>query len=126
MAVPFRPIESDLPTGWIFLALLVGWLLLMFFLKIIRLRRNRKVLKYVHESCRLGLEIASWIKHNVKDGAPIEVLNGPEITVLYQRDQELYDKIIKLYPEWKKNQVPPLEMHKHLFEIAQGKYKKSH
>ena len=92
----------------------------------IRIRRKTKVLELIRESVQISHQITKCIWENVKDGLLVSILNHPELEVLFKKDQELYDRIIKLDPKWGNTIIPPFEMHKHLIELAQGKYKQTH
>lgn len=100
--------------------------ILLYFINNFLIKRSTETTKLIKESTKTGSQIVVWIKENVKDSFPIEVLNHPELLLLFQKDQELYDRICELDPEWRKTAMPPAEMHKHLIELARGQYKQTH
>lgn len=97
--------------------------IILFAIYEVRSRKEAKTLKLIREAVGLNQKIAAWIRDNVKDGCPISILSHQDLLALFKRDQELYNKIIKLDPEWGNVAIPPAEMHKHFIELAQGKYK---
>lgn len=109
----------------IFYLLILLSLPIFFLIKIIRKRRN-PLLSYLRESRLISQEICNWVKANIKDGVPVSKLYGPEFVALIEKDQRLYEEIIKIDPGYKDKFIPPKELHKHFVELAQGKHKTSH
>ena len=129
MAVIIRIIEN--PLMILLSNLFVLGLMVYFIYKyasgILRKRKENDVLlAYLRESVLISKQISEWLKGNIKDGVPVSRLYAPELMALVEKDQELYDRIIKLDPKWGNTIIPPFEMHKHLIELAQGKYKQTH
>lgn len=118
--------EVALVLGASALLLSLGCFILLYFINNFLIKRSTKTIELIKESTKTASHIVVWIKENVKDSFPIEVLNHPELLSLFQKDQQLYDRICELNPEWRKTAMPPLEMHKHLIELAQGQYKQTH
>jgi hypothetical protein len=84
-----------------------------------------KILKlYAHESYLISRQITDWLRVNIKDGNPISKLYDPELMALFEKSQELHNKIIELDPSY--NATPPLQFHNHIVELARGQYKQTH
>jgi len=93
---------------------------------LVNFERSRRAIRLMKESTKVSSQIELWLKNNLKEGCRVSVLSDPELVALFQKDQELYDIIIKLDPEWGNTQMPPAEMHKYFIELARGQHKQTH
>jgi len=84
------------------------------------------LLKYASETRLISRQITEWVRANLKDGDSISKLYDPELMVLIERDQKLFDEIVKLDSSYKDLVMPPKEFHRHLVELARGQYKQTH
>ncbi|OGM98280.1 MAG: hypothetical protein A2915_04150 [Candidatus Yanofskybacteria bacterium RIFCSPLOWO2_01_FULL_41_34] len=88
--------------------------------------QSKEGLRFLREFTEHGSKITSWFKEHVDELQrwPVETLNQRELIGMIREDQELYDRIIKIYPDYEC--MPPTELHQYLIEIAQGKHKSIH
>ena len=91
-------------------------------------KRNNILISYLRESSELSSEISEWIKGHREEieEDSIKTLNNPELLSLIQQAQELDDVIITFDPALKGKVISPKEFHRHLLEVAEGKYKQTH
>ena len=101
-----------------------------------RIKEQRKDgLRQLREFTEQGLRIKSWLKEHIKElqGYPamitkkefIDMLNSKEFVDLINQDQDLYDRVLKIYPDYDAG-MSPVELHRYFIELAEGKYKQTH
>lgn len=89
-------------------------------------KQSKEGLRLLREFTEHGPRITSWLKEHKDElqRRPIETLNQKGLIEMIKEDQELYDRIIKIYPDYEC--MPSTELHKHLIEIVEGKHKLVH
>ena len=96
--------------------------------------QRKEDLRLLREFTEYGQRTTLWLKEHIRElqGYPemitkkefIDMLNNKEFVDIINQDQELYDRIIKIYPDY--DCMPPMEMHRYFIELAEGKYKQTH
>lgn len=87
---------------------------------------NKSIKSYIRESRLVSMQIADWLNVSLKDGDSVSKLCDPELMALFERDQELFDEIVRIDPSYKDLVMSPKEFHRHLVELARGQYKQTH
>ncbi|OGM99588.1 MAG: hypothetical protein A2817_01860 [Candidatus Yanofskybacteria bacterium RIFCSPHIGHO2_01_FULL_39_8b] len=119
--IPFVVLLSNL----FFLGLIVYFLYAFFIKPIFIKRKENRLIPYLAEAILVSRQISDWLKTNIKDGVAVSKLYDPELMALFERDQKVYDEIIKIDPSYISIFVSPKEMHCYLVELARGQYKQT-
>lgn len=101
---------------------------LSFLLKIFRKKIRQSKLVSLEEFTKMSYQISSWLKKHEQDLKldPIGTLSNQEFVELIKKDQELYEQVIKDWPDYPDTVMAPNELHRYLIEIIQGRYKQTH
>ena len=89
---------------------------------------DKQALKILREFTQHGLRTNTWLKEHFDELQmnPMATFNHPEFVKLINEDQELYERVVKEYPDYPNTVMAPIEFRQYLIEIAQGYYKKTH
>lgn len=134
VAVAFRVVEINPDHMFLFLVIftVVISLFLMYLIwqSINNLTKKQRTerLRLLQEFTDHSLEITSWLKEHKEEleRRPIATLNNQEFVDLINRDQELYETILEIYPDYSDAVMPPKEFRQYLIELAQGQHKQTH
>ena len=121
-----RVVESPLRNSVLILWLMSLLLYLAFksISGIFKIIKEQTRLKNLREFTRLGERIAVWLREHKEDleRDPVRTLNDPEFVELIRKDQELYERTIRDYPDYPDTVRPPKEFHQYMIELANKKH----
>lgn len=85
-------------------------------------------LKILQEFTQHGSKTSSWLKEHKEElqKQPIATLNNQEFVSLVNRGQELYERILDIYPDYPDTVMPPKELRQYFIELAQGQHRQTH
>jgi len=74
------------------------------------------------------LKIGSWLRQHQDElqRQPIQTLNSREFVYLINKDQDLYEKVKEVYPDYPDRVTPPKELRQYFIELARGQHKQTH
>lgn len=132
--VVFRPIDINQDFGYLFFVvfILILFLVLIYLILLsvsIPTRQQRKEnLRLLREFTENSTKITLWLKEHKEElqRHPIDALNDQEFIALINRDQELYERVLEVYPDYSDTVMPPKELRQYFIELAQGQHKQTH
>lgn len=132
--VAFRPIDINQHLIYLFfivfvLALSLVLIYLIWLSVSIPTRQQRKEnLRLLREFTENSTKITLWLKEHKEELQRhlIDTLNDQEFVALINRDQELYERVLEVYPDYSDTVMPPKELRQYFIELAQGQHKQTH
>ena len=132
--VAFRPIDikPDFINLFFVVFVVILSLVLIYiiwlFVSILTSKQRKERLRLLQEFTNHGPEITSWLKDHKEElqKSPIATLNNQEFVDLINRDQELYERILEIYPDYSDTVTPPKELRQYFIELAQGQHRQTH